>query len=153
MPLNGRCYFKTASTKRERVRGRSKSATKPSNHLVVTFSCFHACLFAINFYKPFSRILTKLLLTVSVQFSMFLLEDEIMEWPPPPYCRHHHFFNVYVFIFDCAESSQPCSLVSGCGEPGPLSSCAVQASFCRGFSRRGPQAQGRTGPVAADPEL
>ena len=84
---------------RERVRESSKSTTEPSNHSVVTFSCFHACLFAINFYKPLSRILTKLVLTVSVQFSMFLLEDESMEWPPPPYCSYHHFFfNVYLFL-------------------------------------------------------
>ena len=103
---------------RERVRERSKSATKPSNHFVVTFSCFHACLFAINFYKPFSRILTKLVLTVSVQFSMFLLEYERMEWPPPPYCRYHlfFFFNVYLFIFGCAESSLLWGLFSSCAK-------------------------------------
>ena len=72
----------------------------------MTFSCFHACLFAISFHKPFSRILTKLVLTVAVQLSMFLLEDESMAWPPPPYCRRHHFLMfVYLFILGCAESS------------------------------------------------
>ena len=102
---------------RERVRESSKSTTEPSNHSVVTFSCFHACLFAINFYKPLSRILTKLVLTVSVQFSMFLLEDESMEWPPPPYCSYHHFFfNVYLFIFGCAESSLLWGLFSSCAK-------------------------------------
>ena len=52
---------------------------------------------------------------------------------------------IYVFVFDCTESSLLHGLFCSCREQGLLSSCVTWASHCCGFSYCRAQALGRVG--------
>lgn len=93
-PLYDSCCFKMATTQKRMWQSLSVRGTI----LWWRFLDLALYLVAISF-RLSSRVLTKLVLTVSADFLMFLSGVESSGWPIPPFYWCHYFYHVLLIFF------------------------------------------------------